>query len=640
VYLEARKTFVHRFNVHFDEGPTWNQHGLSTAKQLRAATPADLKDKLREDEAFDEDDNIEPGPRPSRSRNPTPRFAPMFTFHTVQDTEEEITAPRANDSLCELAYKAFAATEAIASDVSTPRSFKEAMRSPQRDHWLQGTKAELASLRKFGVYSIKRIPPGAKLVQTKWVYRVKKDKSGNVERYKVRLVMKGFTQKPGIHFEATFAPVARLASFRTLLAIAAQHNLKLTQLDFTCAYLHSTLKEEIWAKPPPGIKVPPGYAWKLNKACYGLKQSGREWYRTLDAALRSLNMKRCHADPCLYIKVNPNNPDQMLILLIYVDDVTCASNWPAAEESLVTQLSQNFNVKHLGELKWFLGIEVEHDTSAGTIRISQPQYIEQMLKRFGFWGAKPQSTPADPNVPLTNLPSNHVETPDQQKEVQQFPYREVIGSLMYAACVTRPDIAATVGFLARAMSNPKHVHVTAAKRCLRYLKGTQNLGITYCKSEENQKLMGCSDSNWAGDDERKSTSGYCFMLSQGPMSWGSKKQRSVALSSCEAEYYAASLATQEAIWLRNLLAELQHGSKGATEIKEDNTGCIRLSKDPCSHAKSKHIEVRHHFVRDQVQMGKVNLVYIPTAENVADVFTKVLGKAKHTQFVAKLMSSK
>ena len=452
--------------------------------------------------------------------------------------------------------------------------------------------------------------------------------------------MKGFTQKPGTHFEATFAPVARLASFRTLLAIAAQHNLQLTQLDFTCAHLHSTLKEDIWAKPPPGINVPPGFAWKLNKACYGLKQSGREWYRTLDAALRSLNMKRCHADPCLCIKVNPDNHKQMLTLLIYVDDVTCASNWPEAEETLVTQLSQNFNVKHLGKLKWFLGIEVAQDTSAGTIRISQPQCIEHMLKRFGFWGAKPQSTPADPNVPLTNLPSNHVETPDQQKEVQQFPYREVIGSLMYAACVTRPDIAATVGFLARAMSNPKHVHVTAAKRCLRYLKGTQNLGLTHCKSEENQELMGCSDSNWAGDDERKSTSGHCFMLSQGPMSWGSKKQRSVALSSCEAECYAASLATQEAMWLRNLLAELQHGSKGAPEIKEDNTGCIRLSKDPCSHAKSKHIEVRHHFVRDQVQMGKVNLVYVPTTENVADVFTKVLGKAKHTQFVAKLMSSK
>lgn len=211
---------------------------------------------------------------------------------------------------------------------------------------------------------------------------------------------------------------------------------------------------------------------------------------------------------------------------------------------------------------------------------------------------------------------------------------------MYGACVTRPDLSATVGFLARAMSNPRHEHIRAAKRCLRYIKGTLSLGITYRKSAIPQPLSGYVDSSWGGDEERRSTSGFVFVLADGPIVWGSKKQRSVAISSCEAEYYAASLATQDAIWLRTLLAELQHPCKGATTIHEDNTGCIRIAKDPCSHSKSKHIAIRHHFVRQQVQEGAVALVYITTKNNIADLFTKVLGKQLHSNFTLMLLSSK
>ena len=214
--------------------------------------------------------------------------------------------------------------------------------------------------------------------------------------------------------------------------------------------------------------------------------------------------------------------------------------------------------------------------------------------------------------------------PAETAEVAKFPHREVIGSLLCAACVSRPDIAATVGFLARRMADPRLVHVQAAKRCLRYLRGTHTLGLRYSPSSD--PLFAHADSNWAGDDARHSTSGYAFWLAGSLISWASKKQRSVALSSCEAECCAASLAAAEAKWLRTLLAELQQVCKGATTIYEDNTGCIRLAKDPCSHVKSKHIEIRHHFVREAVEAKTVNLVHIETSSNVADMFTKVVGK--------------
>jgi hypothetical protein len=645
VYVELKKKVFTRFHVHVDQGDEWNHHGLSTSKKLQKATPSELKEEqiVSTSNFLDlEDDGKAPG-RPRRQLNPTPRFAPMYTYKAVhEDSKVPTTAKGPANSLCDIAYQAFAATESLVAEdnIKTPATFRQAMQSPERTHWLAGTKAELASLRKFGVYTIKQVPKGAKLVQTKWVYRVKRDENGKVSKFKVRLVMKGFTQQEGVHFHATFAPVARLASFRTLMALAAQHGLALTQLDFTCAYLHSILKEEIYANPPPGIECPKGFAWLLHKAVYGLRQSGREWYRTLDKSLRDLGFKRLHSDPCMYVKRNPKDDSQMIILLVYVDDVIVASNWPDAHADLTSRIGKDYNVKDLGQLRWFLGMLIVEDIKTGTIRISQRLYFEQVLRRFGFWGAKPQTTPADPTVPLTNLSSEYFPSPDEAKEISEFPYREVIGSLMYGACVTRPDLSATVGFLARAMSNPRHEHIRAAKRCLRYIKGTLSLGITYRKSVIPQPLSGYVDSSWGGDEERRSTSGFVFVLADGPIVWGSKKQRSVAISSCEAEYYAASLATQDAIWLRTLLAELRHPCKGATTIHEDNTGCIRIAKDPCSHSKSKHIAIRHHFVRQQVQEGAVALVYITTKNNIADLFTKVLGKQLHSNFTLMLLSSK
>ena len=653
VYNEIKKKFFDRFNVVFDEGPTWSQHGLSTKKQLLDGLPKDLKDQLAPATTdFDVEDIAKDDPvtRPSRSRNPTPRFAPMFTFKTISDDEEKTTAAMSKPaeesktapahheySLCEVAYKAFAAAEELVSKVLTPATFKQAMASPQRAHWLAGTKSELQSLRQYGVYTIKQVPPGTPLIQTKWVYRIKTDEHGKVTRYKVRLVAKGFTQREGIHFKATFAPVARLASFRTLLAVAANLGLTLRQLDFTCAYLHADLHEELWIRPPPGIQVPAGYGWKLNKALYGLRQAGREWYITLDKTIQSFGFHRCNADPCVYIRVNPNDPTKLVILLVYVDDVIMASNWPEAADKLVTELNKKFNVKDLGFLKWFLGMLITRDPKTGAIHISQAQYTEQLLKRFGFWDSKAQATPADPAKPLTNLPAKYEPTPAEAAEISKFPYREVIGSLLYAACVTRADISAVVGFLARAMSAPRLVHVQAAKRCMRYLRGTINHGLTYRKT--SKPLFAHVDSNWAGDDERRSTSGYVFWLAGSLISWASKKQRSVSISSCEAEYYAASLAAAEAKWLRTLLAELQQVCRKATTIYEDNTGCIRLSKDPCSHTKSKHIAIRHHFVREAVEANIVELIYIKTTDNIADLFTKVLGKTNFKKFANTFMTN-
>ena len=350
-----------------------------------------------------------------------------------------------------------------------------------------------------------------------------------------------------------------------MLAIAANLGLSLRQLDFTCACLHADLHEALWVRPPPGISVPPGHAWRLHKALYGLRQAGRELHQTLDSTIREFGFRRCSADPCLCTRVNPDNPKLIVILLIYVDDVILAANWASAADELVNNLLVKFNVKDLGALSWFLGMHIVRDGSS--ILISQAQHIETILKRFNFWECKPYAPPCASTKRLTNLPAEHAPDPAETAEVAKFPHREVIGSLLPAACVSLPDIAATVCFLARRMADQRLVHVQAAKRCLRHLRGTHTLGLRYSPSSD--PLFAHVDSNWAGDDARHSTSGYAFWLAGSLISWASKKQRSVALSSCEAEHHAASLAAAEAKWLRTLLAELQQQREDRRKEREE-----------------------------------------------------------------------
>jgi len=289
-------------------------------------------------------------------------------------------------------------------------------------------------------------------------------------------------------------------------------------------------------------------------------------------------------------------------------------------------------MKDLSIARKFLGIEIEYSDDR-SIKIHQEQYIQQLLLRHGMEDCAPVLTPLDTSVKLSK-------TTDDDALADQKEYASIVGGLMFAACVTRSDIMCAAGQLSQFLNNPSSKHMAAAKRVLRYLKGTLTFGITY--RPPPKRLTGYSDANWGGDlDTRRSTTGYVVMINNGAAAWKSQLQVTVALSTMEAEYMALTEATKELIWIRNLLAELGYtnnkaGANSPTELYSDNQSAIALAKNPVSHARAKHIDIRHHFIRDAVQNEIIWLQYIPTEEMTADSLTKALGREKHEKCAARM----
>ena len=283
------------------------------------------------------------------------------------------------------------------------------------------------------------------------------------------------------------------------------------------------------------------------------------------------------------------------------------------------KLSGQFLMEDLGEIKYILGMTVKRDRQAGTLSIDQRSYLEGVLQRFGMENCNPVSTPLEPGKQLRK-------STEEEEGVDTHKYQEIVGCLIYASITTRPDIAHAVNILSQHMAKPNNEHWIAAKRVLRYLKGTTDIGIVFRKSD-NFELVGYSDADWAGDvDGRKSTSGYVFLLGGNIISWASKKQPVVALSTTEAEYIALCLATQEAVWLRRLLASIGQQQKIPTTIFEDNQGTISMSRNPRNHSRTKHIDIKFHFVREAIERHETDIVHCTTQDMVADTFTKGLPK--------------
>lgn len=318
------------------------------------------------------------------------------------------------------------------------------------------------------------------------------------------------------------------------------------------------------------------------------------------------------ADPCLYVMIGK---EAILIVVIWVDDLIIAGSSEAVVRQFKEAISGRFNMKDLGALSWILGMEVTRDRSKGTLTITQKAYTDVLLKRFGMTECKPVGTPAEGYL-------RRVSDGEPNKD-----YMCLVGSLLYAAMVTRPDISFAVQALGRHLQSSTDEHMNAGMRVLRYLQGTKNVGITYSKGET--VLVGYADSDWAGDqDTRRSVTGYVYVLCGAAISWGSKLQPTVALSSSEAEYMAACYAIQEAVHLRLLLKSLGYEQQGHTVIFEDNQGCIYMSQNPVMHKRAKHIDIRFHFVRERVADGTVKLVYVETENQLADLLTKPLLKAR------------
>jgi hypothetical protein len=502
-----------------------------------------------------------------------------------------------------------------ATEEDDPITVEEALASLHSSKWKEAMMDEMNSLKENDVWYLTDLPKGRKLIKTKWVFKLKRDAQGKPVRYKARLVAKGFTQKKGLDYDETFSPVVRFETVRTLLALAPQLNLKVHQLDVKTAFLNGDVEEEVYIQQPEAFvkKGAETKVCRLKKSLYGLKQSPRKWNSTLSEYLKKMNFVQSINDPCLYVKKGK----VPIYIVVYVDDMLVAS----ADEQLLKKtkmtIANRFKIEDMGQIKHFLGVEIEHKAEEKKVWLGQKTMIQDLLERTKMNDCKPATTPTASGQKLEKAQ-------DQEEEVQPTEYRSIVGTLMYLATRTRPDIAFATGAVARYCSKPNASHWVALKRILRYLKGTMMSGIQYSSSGK-AKLIGYSDSDWAGSqDDRRSTSGYVFVLGGGPISWKSQKQRVVALSTAEAEYIALSAAAQEAVWLRRLLSDFGCDEQGPTLINEDNQPSMAMAKNPEHHGRAKHIAIRYHFIREKVEEGEVNLKYCPTEKMLADVFTKGL----------------
>lgn len=496
-----------------------------------------------------------------------------------------------------------------------PQTWKEMVESPEKDLWMKAAKEEMDSLTKMQTWELVPRTAIMSIVKSKWIFKIKYDGNGNVERYKARLVAKGFTQKHGIDYQETFSPVVRFETIRYLFAIAANRNWNVQQMDVKTAFLNGELTETIFMEQPEGFIKDRGKVCLLKKSLYGLKQAPRCWNEKFRNFMKTSKFSQSTADPCLFI-LHHNN--EMVIVALYVDDLVITG-----DENLITWtksiLAKKFDMKDLGDIKYILGIQVSRD--ANGIYLSQSTFITKTLEKFSMSDCKPNVTPAImPVMDQSEL------LPDGNQ------YMQAVGSLNYLATRTRPDISYAIGQVARNMHSPTQNDWIAVKRILRYLQGTINTKLKF--GIQHSELFGYSDASYApNSDDRKSTSGYIFVKNGGAVSWRSKKQPIVSLSSMESEYIALADATKEGIWLKRLELDIFPNMEKSILIYEDNQSAIKTAKNEIHNERSKHIDVRYHFIRECVNDGRIILKYCPTEKMVADAFTKPLNRVKLNQHV-------
>lgn len=526
------------------------------------------------------------------------------------------------------------ATEMEEVEALEPASLKEARERADWELWKKAMEEELTMLKDTGTWELVDPPQGANIVGSKWVYKAKKDAAGNVVRYKARLVAQGFSQVPGVDYFDTFAPVAKLSSIRAVLAIAAARDLEVHQIDIKGAYLNGKLTDDevIYMRQPPGFTDPahPKQVCCLRKTLYGLKQSGRRWYQRLcEILVDNLGFVRCEVDQSVFFKASDTG---LSVILVHVDDCTIVAKTLALVDSVKGGVKEHVEITDLGEIHWLLGIEVKRDREGGRLMLSQRAYIDASLCRFGFEDLKPITTPMDPSVRLTSDQSPKSTT--EIARMSKLPYKEAVGTLMYAALGTRPDIAYAIQVLSKFSKNPGEAHWDAVKRVFHYLKGTRDLWLTYGGGKEN--LDGFTDADGNMAEDRRATSGYAFLINRGAVSWSAKRQEIVTLSTTESEYVGATHAAKEALWLRSLITQIFGEPLPTTNIFSDNKSAIALAKDHQYHPHTKHINIRYHFIRWIIEEGKVRLVFCPTKDMVADVFMKALPSTKVKHFASEM----
>uniref|UniRef100_A0AAV1VBB0 Polyprotein n=1 Tax=Peronospora matthiolae TaxID=2874970 RepID=A0AAV1VBB0_9STRA len=528
---------------------------------------------------------------------------------TMSDDEEDASVYNQDDASTPPTFWRASANAVEATDLAEPVTFQDAINGPDQAHWRNAVKAELKSMHLRGVFRAAKLPRGQGAIGTKWVFKIKRKADGSVEKYKARLVAKGFKQKYDIDYTETFSPVVKYVTLRMVIAITKYFDWPLDQVDVVTAFLYGVMKEKVYCVIPEGVEMDGDFdCLELVKAIYGLKQASRVWNKTFDEFVVD---------------------GHCVLVLVYVDDVLVTGSSLELIAQTKADLKTRFEMTDSGKCTFVLGIELV-DESDGSVTMCQRRYVNDILKRFGMDECKATAIPVDLSTRL--VASSEAAKID-------VPFREAVGALMHLTTATRPDIAYAVGYVSRFMENLQQEHWTAVKRIFRYLQGTKSHGLRFQPSDKID-FRGYSDADWAGDHaDRKSTSGYTFMLMGAPVSWGSKKQSSVSLSTSEAEYIALSLAIQEGKWVHRLLCEILAAANEPGPdlvIREDNQSCIKMTKNPVNHGRAKNIGIKYHHIRDEVKRGEVQLEFCETSVMMADIMTKGLSGPRHKDLTTAL----
>lgn len=503
------------------------------------------------------------------------------------------------------------------SAMRIPRSFKEAMRTPEAKDWEASFWKEIQNLINKGVFIVVPLPPGKKALSSKPVNRIKEHPDGSIKSFKTRIVVQGHLQQPGLDYDETWAGVANATSVRILFALMAILALKARQVDIATAFLNALLgkDEELYVRPPPPVQLPPGHVWKLIKALYGLVQAPRAWFRELKKVLINLGFRVSSFDPCVYI-----NDTSKLIITVWVDDLRVYGPTYEAIDGFLEKLAKIFQITNEDADSTYLGMQID-TKQPGKVILHQAAYVRKILDRFEISNVTPARTPGDSNVKLNKSAT------EASAEYRSL-YLRKFGSLNYLPTMTRPDLSHALSLCGRYNANPDQSHMDAMDRIYAYLSNSQSLGITY-ENIETVELVGYVDSDYLGCvDTRRSTTGWVFMLANGPVSWSSRRQDTVSLSSTEAEYVAATEAVKEAVWLRRFINDLRLPGVQLPSVKLhiDNRSAIKLANNPENHRRTKHIDAKHHYIREVVESGEVVIEWIGTEHNTADMFTKPLSR--------------
>ncbi len=539
----------------------------------------------------------------------------------TQPVSYNVSTPSKNNPV--IALTVYLEVMSIVVTDTEPLTYINAINSSDRKQWKDAMHSELQSLVQHGTGTLVKAPVGANILSNRWVYRIKRDADNQPVKYKARLVVKGFMQKYGFDFWDTYAPTVRMSTILIVFQIVAQRNLELHQLDVDTAFLNAPLKEEVYMKQPQGFVHPtyPGHVRKLNKSLYGLKQAPMKWYNEVNTYFTTkLQFTRVTNEYGLYVY---NKNSIYCIVCLYVDDMLIACNNVKWLTQLKSTIGKKWSIKDIGEAKHMLGMSIRRDRTKRKLYVNQSAYIQKIVNKFRMTDSHHTDTPAS-QLRLRN-PGTSTKTLNKYTEI---PYREATGSLIYA-CYTRPDIMYAVGQVCKYNGNFDQSHWTAVKHILRYLNSTSHYELTFDGNCE-LTLHGYSDADWAGDeDTRRSYSGYTIYLGNSLISWSCNQQSITAQSTTEAEYIALSYAGREITYLRQLLKCLHINQSNPTILYCDNQSSVALSSNPAHHKRTKHIDVRYHHIRDLINDHQIDIKYVHTNDNSADIMTKSLARFKH-----------